>query len=55
MSRERLLAIAIADQGVIRFYGRRGWEPDGARQTVELDQSRAALRLWKSLSQLLAP
>ena len=52
---EAILWTLEEDQGVIRFYARRGWEPDGARQTVELDQSRAALRLWKSLSQLLAP
>jgi ribosomal protein S18 acetylase RimI-like enzyme len=52
---EAILWTLEEDRGVIGFYGRRGWEPDGGRQTIELDQSRTALRLRKSLSQLSAP
>jgi GNAT superfamily N-acetyltransferase len=37
------------DRSLLGFYQRRGWEPDGGRQFIELDQSRAVLRLRKSL------
>ena len=48
---EAILWTLEDDRKVTDFYRRRGWEPDGGSQTIELDRSRTAVRLRKRLSE----
>ncbi len=46
---EAILWTLEEDHRLIRFYERRGWKLDGARQTIELDKPRTVLRCRKRL------
>jgi GNAT superfamily N-acetyltransferase len=39
------------DRGLTAFYRRRGWEPDGGTQIIELDRSRTVHRLRRFFSE----
>ena len=46
---EAILWTLEDDRNVKDFYERRGWQPDGGSQIIELDQPRTAVRLGKPL------
>jgi GNAT superfamily N-acetyltransferase len=52
---EAILWTLEDDQDVLRFYRQRGWDLDGGRHAIELDQSRMVVRLRKPLSEVSAP
>jgi GNAT superfamily N-acetyltransferase len=47
---EAILWMLEEDRDLMGFYRNRGWQPDGGRQTIELDRSRTAIRLRKAFS-----
>ncbi len=53
--RDAILWTLEDDAKLIAFYQKRGWEPDGGRQVIELDRSRTVLRLRRPLSEGVRP